>query len=201
MPYTNTCHIYWCWNPTQSNKNNGTTVTWTTHVLRCVWLQSCPNYCLLYNSSRRGGEVLQGFYFEVPPCSVGPLGCQALWAEGETLYPSTQPSNTPHDGCGMGQSYPPPCPSTRKVTKTTVRWAHVLRQACACTRRVVPKERMSPKTCPYLTLTRIVATRSYNTMCGQISACSGQPHCPSGASGAVEKKGLWKSPVQSCASS
>ena len=39
----------------------------------------------------------------------------------------------------------------------------MLRQARACTRRAVPKERMSPKTCPYLTLTTIVATGHYNT--------------------------------------
>ena len=31
--------------------------------------------------------------------------------------------------------------------------AHVLRQARACTRHTLPKERMSPKTSPYLTLT------------------------------------------------
>ena len=81
---------------------------------------------------------------------------------------------------------PPLCPSTPKVRKTTVRRAHVVRQACG--QRTVPKERMSLKTCLFLTLTTIVATGHYNTMCRQISACSGGPHCPSGASAAVEQK-------------
>ena len=45
---------------------------------------------------------------------------------------------------------PPPCASTLKVSKTTVTRAHVLRQGSACARRAVPKERMSPGTCPYL---------------------------------------------------
>ena len=81
---------------------------------------------------------------------------------------------------------PPPCASTLKVSKTTVTRAHVLRQGRACARRAVPKERMSPETCPYLTLSTIVATGHYNTMCRQISASSGGPHCPSGPSGAVE---------------
>ena len=55
---------------------------------------------------------------------------------------------------------PPPCASTLKVIKTTVTRAPVLRQARACARRAVPKERMSPETCPYLTLSTIVATRA-----------------------------------------
>ena len=38
----------------------------------------------------------------------------------------------------------------------------------ACARRAVPKERMSPETCPYLTLSTIVATGHYNTGCRQI---------------------------------
>ena len=63
---------------------------------------------------------------------------------------------------------PPPGPSTPKVRKTTVGRAHVLRQARACMRRAVPKERMSPKTYQYLVLTTIVATGNYNTMCRQI---------------------------------
>ena len=54
---------------------------------------------------------------------------------------------------------PPPCASTLKVRRTTVRQAPVLRQAGACARRAVPKEGMSPKTCPYLTLSTIVPTR------------------------------------------
>ena len=53
---------------------------------------------------------------------------------------------------------PPPCASTLKVRKMTVRQAPVLRQAHACVRCAVPKECMSPKTCPYLTLSIIVAT-------------------------------------------
>ena len=36
--------------------------------------------------------------------------------------------------------------------------APVLRQGGACVRRAVPKERMSPETCPYLTLSTNVAT-------------------------------------------
>ena len=58
-------------------------------------------------------------------------------------------------GPGSGTP-PPPCASTLKVSKTTVTRAHVLRQARACARRAVPKERMSPETCPYLTLSTIV---------------------------------------------
>jgi hypothetical protein len=81
---------------------------------------------------------------------------------------------------------PPPCASTLKVINTAVTRAPMLRQARACARRAVPKERMSPETCPYLTLSTIVATGHYNTMCRQISASSGGPHCPSGPSGAVE---------------
>ena len=81
---------------------------------------------------------------------------------------------------------PPPCASTLKVIKTTVTRAPLLRQACACARRAVPKEHMSPETCPYLTLSTIVATGHYDTMCRQISASSGGLHCPSGPSGAVE---------------
>ena len=79
--------------------------------------------------------------------------------------------------------YPPPlCGSTLKVSKTTVTQARVLRQGSACARRAVPKERMSPETCPYLTLSTIVAIGHYNTMCRQISASSGGPHClPFGA--------------------
>ena len=81
-----------------------------------------------------------------------------------------------------GQSTPPPpCASTLKVSKTTVTRAHVLRQGSACARRAVPKERMSPETCPYLTLSTIVATGHYNTMCRQISASSGGPSGPLGA--------------------
>ena len=81
---------------------------------------------------------------------------------------------------------PPLAQASLKVSKTTVTRAHVLRQGRACARRAVPKERMSPETCPYLTLSTIVATGHYNTMCRQISASSGGPHCPSGPSGAVE---------------
>ena len=73
---------------------------------------------------------------------------------------------------------PPPCPSTPKVRKTTVRRAHVLRQARTCTRRSALKERMSKKTCMYLTLTTIVATGHYSTVCRQIAACSGGPLLP-----------------------
>ena len=83
---------------------------------------------------------------------------------------------------------PSPCPSMPKVRKTTVRQAHVLRKPRACTQYAVPKERMSPKTCPYLTLTTIFATGHYNTMCRQISASSGGPHCPSGPSAVVQYK-------------
>ena len=77
-------------------------------------------------------------------------------------------------GQGTDKAYdmipPPPRPSTPKVRKTTVRRAHVLRQACACARCAVPKEGMPTKTCPYLTPTTIVATGHYDTMCRQISA-------------------------------
>ena len=72
---------------------------------------------------------------------------------------------------------PPPCPSTPQVRKTTVTRARVLRQARAPTRCAVPY-RLSPKTCPYLTLSTIVATGHCNTMCRQLSACSGGPHSP-----------------------
>ena len=88
--------------------------------------------------------------------------------------------------CGPKYTNPPPPFSKHaKNTKRTVKWANVLRQARACTRRAVAKERLSPNTCLYLNLTTIVATRRYNTMCTQISACSRGPHCPSGASAAV----------------
>ena len=63
---------------------------------------------------------------------------------------------------------PPPLVQARqKSEKMTVRRAHALRQARAPTRRAVPTERMSRKTCPYLTLTTTVATGHQNTMCGQ----------------------------------
>ena len=35
------------------------------------------------------------------------------------------------------------------------------------------RDLMWPKTCPYFTLTTIVATGHYNTMCRQLAACSG----------------------------
>ena len=53
---------------------------------------------------------------------------------------------------------PPPCTSMLKIRKTMVRRAPVLREACACAQRAVPKACMSPKTCPHLTLSTIVAT-------------------------------------------
>ena len=72
-----------------------------------------------------------------------------------------------------------------KVKKTTVRRSDqvaVPGQDSACARCAVPKERMSPKTCPFLTLSTIFVTGHENTMCRQISPSSGGPHCPSGAS-------------------
>ena len=81
---------------------------------------------------------------------------------------------------------PPPCASTRKFRKMTVTpgpgaWTRRCFQATSGA-----KERVSPKTCPYLTLSTIAVTGHYNTMCGIFSASSGGPHCLSGASGAVE---------------
>ena len=89
---------------------------------------------------------------------------------------------------GVNSPPPPPSASMLKVGKTTVTRAYVVRQGSACARRAVPKERMSSETCPYRTLITSVATGHYNTMCRQISASSGGPHCPSGPSGAVEYK-------------
>ena len=68
---------------------------------------------------------------------------------------------------------PPPVQAHQKSDGQTVRRAHVLRQARARTRRAVPKERMSPKTCSYLTQTTIVATGHYNTVCRQNSIAFG----------------------------
>ena len=64
----------------------------------------------------------------------------------------------------------------------------MLGQAGASARRAAPKERMSPKTRPYLTLSTIVVTGHSTTMCSIVQQVYGGPHYPSGASGAVEEK-------------
>ena len=65
-------------------------------------------------------------------------------------HPTCAPS-TPMPPAHAPPPPPAPCASTRKIRKTTVRRGPVLRQACACARRRVPKE----CTYPYLTPTTI----------------------------------------------
>ena len=55
--------------------------------------------------------------------------------------------------CYIPTPHPRPCASTLKVRKTTVRQARMIRQARACARRSVPKERMSSKKLPILHVT------------------------------------------------
>ena len=81
---------------------------------------------------------------------------------------------------------PPPCAQApQKSGKQRSDGVPVLRQRRACARHTGAKECMWQKTSSYLTLTTVVTTGHHNTMCRQISACSGCPHCPSGASEAL----------------
>ena len=93
-----------------------------------------------------------------------------------------------HTRRALATSGAPPGPKLGFECLPTYKTLHCVCTTCALHARHSPKERMSPKTCPYLTLTTIAASGHYNTVCRQISACSAGSHYLSGASRAVEQK-------------
>ena len=81
---------------------------------------------------------------------------------------------------------PHPFAITRKCRETNWHTTNAHGQT-GIARDALPKQHLSLKTCPYLTLSTIVITeQGMRTQCAAFSASSGGFYCSSGTSGAVE---------------